>query len=205
MDKKLPVILAISAASGSVYGIGMLEFLLEHEYKVELIISKNAYQIFKHELGIELLHDQQSIKTALLNHLNLNGKKEFLKVWLNDDLLANTASGSYRSAGMIIMPASMSTVAAVACGISDNLIERTADVMIKEGRKLVIVPRETPFSQIHLENMLKLSKAGVAIVPPIPAFYGKTQTVDDVINFAIGKVLDVMGIENHIFKRWENE
>jgi len=205
MQSRLPVVLAISAASSSIYGVRTLEFLLKNNFPTELIISENAYYIINQELNIELEHDKQLIRKKILGYLGIDKDCDLLRVWLNDELWASPSSGSYKISGMIISPASMSTVASIASGLSSNLIERAADVAIKEGKKLVIVPRETPFSVIHLENMLKLSKMGVKIVPPIPGFYTKIQTVDDIINFAVGKTLDVFGIDNDLYKRWKHE
>lgn len=175
------------------------------KYNVELIISENAYFIADHELDIKLEHNKEVIKSKILDFIKKQDRSEFLKVWLNDELWANPASGSFKTNGMIISPCSMSTLASIAQGLSSNLIERASDVVIKEGRKLVLVPRETPLSAIHLENMFKLSKLGVKIVPPMPGFYGKMDTVEDIIEFSTGKTLDAFGIDNNLYRRWEYE
>jgi len=202
MNKEKPIVLAITAESGIIYGIRTLEFLLRERYKVELIISENAYFIAKNELELDLSHNSEIIKKNILNFLNLPELEKYLKVWLNNELWASPASGSYESSGMIITPASMATVAAITSGYAENLITRTADVMIKEHKDLVIVPRETPLSSIHLENLLKLSNLGVRIVPPVVGFYSKIQTLEDCINFVVGKTLDACNIENQIYKMW---
>jgi len=202
MNKTEPVILAITAASGIIYGVRTLEFLLKNQYKVELIISSKAYYIFEQELGIEICHDKKIIEKQLLDYLNIDSKKSNLKVWLDNEIWASPASGSYKTKGMIISPASMASIASIAAGLSENLIARIADVMIKEERNLVIVPRETPFSAIHLENMLKLSKLRVKIVPPIIGFYSKIITLEDGIDFIVGKILDAAGIPNDLYERW---
>ncbi|MFH0702952.1 MAG: flavin prenyltransferase UbiX [bacterium] len=202
MNKEKPVLIAITAASGVIYGIKTLEFLLKNNYQVELIISQKAYYIAKQEIGLELSHDSKIIKKNILDFLNLLDKEDFLKVWLNDELYAAPSSGSYKISAMIISPASMASIAAISTGYAETLITRTADVMIKERRNLIIVPRETPFSSIHLENMLKLSNLGVKIVPPIIGFYGKIQSIDDCINFVIGKILDACDIPNKLYERW---
>jgi 4-hydroxy-3-polyprenylbenzoate decarboxylase len=202
MNQKEPIILAITAASGIIYGIRTLEFLLKNDYKVELIISSKAYYIFKQELDIEISHDKNIIREQILNYLDIGSENQNLKVWLDNEIWASPASGSYKTMGMIISPASMASIASIAAGFSENLIARTADVMIKEGRNLVIVPRETPFSAIHLENMLKLSKLGVKIVPPVIGFYGMIKTLEDGIDFAVGKILDASGIPNDLYERW---
>jgi flavin prenyltransferase len=203
MNKKESVILAITAASGIIYGIRTLEFLLKNDYKVELIISSKAYYIFEQELGLEICHDKKIIKKQILDYLDLDVEIKTLKVWLDDEIWASPASGSYKTMGMIITPASMASVASISTGLSENLITRIADVMIKEERNLVISPRETPFSVIHLENMLKLSKFRVKIVPPIIGFYGKIKTLEDGIDFVVGKILDATGIPNDLYERWD--
>jgi 4-hydroxy-3-polyprenylbenzoate decarboxylase len=204
MNREKPIVLAITAASGIIFGIKILEFLLKNEYKVELIISQHAYYIAKQELDLELTHDSEIIRKNILNFLNLDDEKSLLKVWLNDELWAGPASGSYNTSGMIIAPASMASIAAIASGFAENLITRASDVIIKEKRELVIVPRETPFSSIHLENMLKLSNIGAKIVPPIVGFYAHIQAIEDYINFVVGKILDSCAISNNLYKRWNS-
>ena len=121
---------------------------------------------------------------------------------MDSDLNAPISSGSYKTDGMLVVPCSMKTLSSIASGFAGNLIERAADVSIKEGRKLLLSPREMPFSAIHLENMLKLSRLGVIIAPPVPAFYHKPDSVEDISDFITGKILDSMGIHNGLFKRW---
>jgi len=203
MRKETPIVLAITAASGIVYGIRLLEYLLKEDYKVELIVSERAYYIAKQELGLEMKHDADVIKNNILSFINLFDKSKNLKVFLNDELWASPASGSYQTSGMIIAPCSMATLAAISAGFAEGLITRAADVIIKERKNLVIVPRETPLSSIHLENMLKLSNLGVSIVPPAVGFYADIKTVDDYINFIVGKILDACGITNELYKRWQ--
>jgi 4-hydroxy-3-polyprenylbenzoate decarboxylase len=202
MDKNKPIILGISAASGIIYGIKILEFFLLQNFSVELIISSKAYYIANQELGLEVSHSREIIKKNILKYLKINYSAENLKIWLDDEIWANPSSGSYITSGMIIAPASMSTVASIAHGYTENLISRIADVCIKEKRLLTIVPRETPLSSIHLENMLKLSNLGVNILPPILGFYGKIKTLEQGIEFVVGKILDVSGIKNDLYERW---
>lgn len=205
MDKTKSIILAISAASGVILGLKTLGYLLENNYKVELIISERAYFIFEHELNLKIENDKNIIKETVLQFLKCQDKAGILTVWLNHEVWASPASGSYESAGMIISPTSMSTVASISCGLSDNLIERTADVMIKEDKPLVLVPRETPLSAIHLGNLHKLAQVGVKIVPPMLGFYNQAKSIDDAINFVVGKTLDAFKIDNDIYKRWNYE
>lgn len=202
MDREKPIVLAITAASGVIYGVKVLEFLLKNNYKVELIISSKAYGIIKQEIELELEHNAETIRKNLLEYLDIDGK-DHLKVWLDNDMWANPASGSYKTSGMIVAPASMATVAAIAAGYAENLITRAADVCLKEKRSLTLVPRETPVSPIHLENMLKLSRLGVNIVLPAPGFYYKPKNVDDIINFVTGKILDACNIDNNLYERWQ--
>ncbi|MEI7475555.1 MAG: UbiX family flavin prenyltransferase [bacterium] len=199
-----PVVLAITAASGIQFGLKTLEYLLKNNLKVELIFSEKAYYISKHEIGLELAHDKEFIKQQVLDFLKLEDKEPNLKVWLNDEVWASCASGSYGVNHMIIAPASMSSIALISNGIAENLICRAADVILKEQKNLVIVPRETPLSSIHLENMLKLSKMGVKIIPPIAGFYANIKTIDDYINFVAGKILDSCNIDNTLYERWSS-
>lgn len=202
LNKKHPVILAISAASGIIYGIRILDFLLQNKYNVELIISSKAYYIAKQEIDLELCHCKNKIKKKLCEFLKLENNQENLKIWLDDEIWANPSSGSYQTQGMIIAPASMATISAISVGHAENLITRSADVCIKEKRTLTLVPRETPLNSIHLENMLKLSKLGVNIVPPVPGFYGNIKTLNESINFVAGKILDSHDISNNLYERW---
>lgn len=203
MKDKEPVIIAIAAASGIIYGVRTLEFLLKNDYSVELIISSKAYYIFKQELGLDISHDKDIIKKQIVEYLSYEDKDDCLKVRLDDETWAAPASGSYKTKCMIVAPASMALISSISTGHAENLITRAADVSIKESRNLVIVPRETPFSAIHLENMLKLSKLGIKIVPPIIGFYGKIETLEDGIDFIVGKILDAANIPNNLYERWQ--
>jgi 4-hydroxy-3-polyprenylbenzoate decarboxylase len=170
------LIVGISGASGAKLAKRFVE-LLPKSIEVFIVQSKSAKVVFEKEEGI----------------------KEFE----NSDISASIASGSFKCDAMIIIPASMNTLAKISCGIADNLLTRTASVMIKERRKLILAPREMPFSSISLENMLKLSNLGVIIAPPVLGYYSKQQTLEDMENFLIGKWFDLLGIENDLFKRWE--
>ena len=203
---KFPIIVAISGASGTAYGIRILQFLLENNYRVELVVSESATKVALDEINLSLSLNPEVLKEQVLCYLKLeNDKKHLLNVWAHDDISASISSGSYRTSGMIIIPASMGTIGAIASGTSDNLITRAADVCLKERRKLVLVPREMPLNTIHLENLLKLSNMGVIVAPASPAFYHKPKDLTDVIDFVCGKVLDLFGIEHSLFKRWKEE
>ncbi len=187
-------ILAITGASGSVFGIKLIEELVKSG-EVHLIISDSAFVVIRAETGMDL-----SIEPGDWMAKKFPTQKIFF--YKDSQISAPIASGSFMSSGMLIVPCSMKTLSAVANGYAVNLIERAADVTIKEGRRLLISPREMPFSAIHLENMLKLARLGVTISPPVPAFYHNPQTLDDIINFVTGKILDCFGIENNLYKRW---
>ncbi len=182
-----PYVVAVTGASGAVYAERLLEVLGERNIPVELVISDTAKKVIAEESNgnFAFLENSKSIR-----------------VYNFYDFTASIASGSYPTAGMVIIPCSMGTLGAIAAGLSQNLIHRAADCTIKEGRKLILVPRETPLSAIHLENMLKLSRLGVRIVPPMPAFYSARNTVRDLIDFVVGKVLDQMDLTHMLFPRW---
>ncbi len=179
------MLVAITGASGAQIAIKLLEILKEKGIKVELIISKIAEVIINTETEYKV-SDIRKIAT---------------KNYDFDDLAAAPASGSYKFDAMVIVPCTMKTLAAIANGIADNLITRAADVAIKEKRKLILVVRESPFSAIHLENMLKLARLGVVIAPPIPSYYIKPESVEELIEHSVGRILDQLGIESNI-KRW---
>lgn len=189
-------VVGITGASGAIYGVRLIQSLLEADYEVHLIVSDAGWRVLKEELGWNVTKRQQAIEQAFgeLSHR--------VTYHPNQDIGASIASGSYWVQGMVIMPCSMGTLSSIAHGASDNLMGRAADVMMKEGRPLLIVPRETPMHAIHLENMLKLANMGVRIVPAMPAFYYHPKTLDDIINFLVGKVLDCMNIEHQLFTRW---
>lgn len=197
-------VIALTGASGAIYGIRLIEELLKRGDDVELIISPSGFLVLKEELGLDLAgKDVSSLVIAYLEGRGVFTGKGRLKYMPSNDLTLSIASGSSLERTMVICPCSMGTLARVASGISGNLIERAADCVLKERGKLVIVPRETPLNSIHLENMLKLSRMGVVILPAMPAFYTKPETVMDMVDFIVGKTLDILGIENSLYKRWK--
>jgi len=201
-------ILAITGASGSIFGVRLLEELLKVS-EVHLVISSNTFPIIKDEAGI----DWTDKKEAKGKRQKAKGKKteDIIRRHFKTDRLffyddtqmeASIASGSFKTDGMLVVPCSMKTLSGIANGYANNLIERAADVVIKEGRPLLLSPREMPFSAIHLENMLKLARLGVKIAPPVPAFYHKPKNIEDIVNFIVGKILDSFGVEHEMFTRW---
>lgn len=194
--RKKSWVVGITGASGSIYGIRLTESLLSLGFDVHLIITNAGWRVLKEELGFQVTSREEMLAE------NFGGYEGQVIYHPISDIGATIASGSFLVEGMIIMPCSMGTLSSVAHGASDNLMGRAADVMMKEGRPLVLVPRETPLHAIHLENMLTLSKLGVKIIPAMPAFYHKPQTIDDIVNFLVGKVLDSLRIDHQLFTRW---
>jgi len=182
----MKLVLAITGASGAIYGIRILEELNANAVESHLVISKWGKETIKTETGYTV-EEVESLADF---------------VYDEDDMAASISSGSFKCEGMIVAPCSMKTLSGIAHGYTEDLIIRAADVTIKEKRKLILMVRETPLNPIHLENMLRLSQIGVTIMPPVPAFYTKPETLEDVINQTAGRVLDQFGIETGSFKRW---
>lgn len=180
------LIVAITGASGAVYGERLLKMLREKNVETHLIISKAAEKVIEHELEMA----KEDVR-KLADH-----------AYDVDDWSAPVASGSFKTDGMVIIPCSMKTLAGIAHGYSDNLVLRAADVTLKEKRRLILVPRETPLNVVHLRNMLALAEQGVVIVPAMPAYYHKPKDINDLVDFVVGKVLDLLGIEHKLYKRW---
>ena len=193
------MILAITGASGAVYGVRILKALADCGCHAHVVITAQAFEIIRAETGSDFYGETAAAVTEKLRAAMKSDRIEFHS---EHDLGAAIASGSFRTNGMIVAPCSMKTLAAIANGYADNLVSRAADVCLKEGRTLVLSPREMPFSAIHLENMLKLARLGVKIAPPVPAFYHGVEKVSDLVDFVAGKILDAAGVENEIFRRW---
>jgi 4-hydroxy-3-polyprenylbenzoate decarboxylase len=180
------LVVAITGSSGVVYGVRLLEECKKLGIETELIVSKAAETLLKLELNKDV--------AAL--------KKLATKSHAPDDMMAPIASGSYKVDGMVVAPCSMKTLGAIANGISDNLITRAADVTLKQERKLVLVPRETPLNAIHLENMLKLKLAGAIILPAMPAFYHSPKEISDLVDFVVGRILEMFDVEHKLYRKW---
>jgi 4-hydroxy-3-polyprenylbenzoate decarboxylase len=181
------LIIAITGASGVIYGKRLLEILRNKKVETHLVISQAAEKIIAHELGAT----KESIE-KLANH-----------VYAVNDWSSPIVSGSFKTDGMVIVPCSMKTLAGIANGFAENVILRAADVVLKEKRKLVLVPRETPLNTVHLRNMLDLAKEGVIIVPAMPAYYHKPKSIEALVDFVVGRILDVVGIEHKLYQRWQ--
>lgn len=189
-------VVGLTGASGAQYGVRLCERLLDLGIPVHLIITDAGWRVLKEEMDWDAGRRRETLADKL------GGRNAGFTYYPVQDIGAAVASGTFRVEGMVVAPCSMGTLAAIAHGLSDNLLERAADVTLKEGRRLVLVPRETPVHAIHLQNMLELSRMGAAIVPASPGFYHRPQTIDDLIDFLVGKVLDIMGIEHEGYKRW---
>ncbi|MEC4814087.1 MAG: flavin prenyltransferase UbiX [Scytonema sp. PMC 1069.18] len=197
-----PLIVGITGASGLIYAVRALKFLLEADYEIELVASKSSHMVWLSEQNIRMPVEpvQQELFWRQQAGVEQAGK---LRCHPWGDVGANIASGSYRTLGMIIIPCSMSTVAKLAGGLSSDLLERAADVQLKEGRKLVVVPRETPLSLIHLRNLTTIAETGARIVPAIPAWYHNPQTIEDLVDFVVARALDQLDIDCVPIQRWQ--
>lgn len=194
------VCLALTGASGMPYGLRLLECLLQAGVRVQLLYSQAAQVVARQELGLELPSRPAEARKALLALYPAPAEK--LEVYGREEWFAPVASGSNPPDAMVVCPCSMGTLAAIAQGLADNLIERAADVAIKERRKLVLVPRETPLSTIHLENMLRLAQAGAVILPPNPGFYHHPKELGDLVDFVVARILDQLGVPHELMRRW---
>lgn len=191
-------VVGITGASGAIYGVTLCRQLLDAGFHLHLVVSDAGWRVLKEELGWEAARRVDALQAAFGQYM----QDGLLTYHPLNDIGASIASGSFRCEGMVVIPCSMGTLSAIANGASTNLLTRAADVMLKEGRALLLVPRETPLHAIHLENMLKLSRLGVRMIPAMPAFYNGPQSLEDIVDFMVGKVMDSMGVSHNLFKRW---
>ena len=180
------IVVGITGASGSIYAVRLIEVLREQGIEVYAVITDSGQRVLDYECGVTM--EELSRRVDVL--------------YPNTDVGAAIASGSFRMDAMVVLPCSMKTAGAIAHGVTDDLLTRAADVTLKEGRRLLLVPRETPMHEIHLENLLRLARAGAVIMPAAPGFYHRPETLDDLVNMMVGKILDRLGIEAELFTRW---
>ena len=194
----LPIVMAITGASGAPYAVRLLEALVQTQQRVQLIVSDH---------GLRLLRTETEIGTVeeLRARIGAAAWDASVALFDDNDRGAAPASGSARNRGMVICPCSMGTISAISQGTSRSLVERAADVALKERRTLVLVPRETPYSAIHLENMLRLTRAGAVVLPASPGFYHRPASIDELVDFVVARVLDHLGVEHALGRRWGGE
>jgi len=190
-------VIGITGASGSIYGIRLIQELGRRNHNVNVVITSAGKQVMNEERGV--------FGFEQMDKLGLTETSNNVRIWENDNFEAPFMSGSNAPEAVVIIPCSMGKLSAVANGISGNLLERIADVALKERKQLILVVRETPLSLIHLENMVKVAKAGGQILPAMPAFYYHPKTIDDMVNFVVGKVMNLLRIEHNLFKGWRKE
>ncbi|MES2790267.1 MAG: flavin prenyltransferase UbiX [Planctomycetota bacterium] len=211
----LPVVVGVTGASGAAYGTRLLEVLIRQGLNVELVISPAATQVIQQELDKQIhLADFSPSQLICVDDLHYTTSRPGEFVFSNgsrlryhhyQDYFAGIASGSFKTAGMVICPCSMGTLAAIAGGLSTNLIQRAADVHLKERRKLIVVPRETPLGSIQLENMKRLVDAGAVVLPAAPGFYQRPQSISDLVDFVVARICDQLGVEVNLMRRWSEE
>lgn len=195
------IITAITGASGSIYAKRLIQVLNESGHHQTILVSNPAVDVLKHELGISLSSSNEKIEDIIVNSWNL-AYPEGIHCEDVSRYHSTIASGSAAAEAMVVIPCSMGSIARFSQGISSNLIERSFDVMLKEKRKVIVVPRETPLNQIHLRNLLDLAQLGVDIIPAMPAFYHQPKNIQDVVDFVVGRVLEHLGIEHSLYKKW---
>lgn len=194
-------VVGMTGASGCVYGIRLIETLLDMGIEVHLTVSEAGWRVLREEAGWDAARRKDELDRRFGGAVS-DGR---LRYYPSADIGANIASGSFITEGMVIAPCSMGTLSGVAHGSSQNLVARAADVALKEGRKLLLMPRETPLHAVHLENMLKLARLGVRIIPAMPAFYYHPASIRDMIDFMVGKLLDNMGLDHELYTRWGDD
>jgi 4-hydroxy-3-polyprenylbenzoate decarboxylase len=196
MSASPPIVMGITGASGAPYAVRLLQQLVAAHRPVSLIVSKYGLRLLETEAGVGSID-------ALREAVGKDGWDSCVETFSNEDRGASPASGSALTAGMIVCPCSMGTLSAIAVGASRSLIERAADVTLKERRKLILVPRETPLSAIHLGNMLRLARAGAIVMPASPGFYHRPRQIAELVDFVVARMLDHLGVEQNLVKRWQ--
>ncbi len=196
------IVVGITGASGSIYGLRLIAELLAADHQVSVLLTNAGRQVTAFETGLDLADDAPECQAQLQKYVDSTSRLQYYAI---DDFFAPVASGSSAPDAVVICPCSMGTAGRIAAGLSDNLLERAADVALKERRQLVLVPRETPFNQIHLENLLRLAQAGATILPAMPGFYHQPQTLEDLVSFVVGKILDTLGVPHQLFKPWGDD
>lgn len=197
-----PIAIALTGASGMPYALTLLKELVKSQEKIYVMISQAANTVIAMETDLNLGSDTKAIEKNLRQYLGANEGQ--IEVFSKNQWTAPVASGSNPPRAMVVCPCTMSTLSAIAHGSADNLMHRAADVVIKEHKKLILVPRETPYSAIHLENMLKLSRLGVAIIDANPAFYQNPQSIQDLVNFVVARILDHLDVEHNLLTPWQD-
>jgi 4-hydroxy-3-polyprenylbenzoate decarboxylase len=192
-----PVVVAITGASGALYALKLLQSLIDARRSMWLIVSEHGKRLLSTETDV-------SDVPAMRSHFGAKAWDGLVTVFDDDDRGASPASGSARTSGMVICPCSMGTLSAIAAGSSRSLVERAADVALKERRKLVLVTRETPLSEIHLRNMLRVTRSGAVVLPASPGFYHRPAAIDDLVSFVVARVLDQLGVEHQLARRWSS-
>ncbi len=195
-----PITLALTGASGMPYALRLIQALVEQQYSVYLMISSAAKVVLATESGLKLGGKPERMAQALCDHLNISN--DLVSIFADHDWFSPVASGSAAPKQMVICPCSTGTLSSVALGSSNNLIERAADVVIKERGQLLMLVREMPLSSIHLEHMLKLSQLGVTVMPAAPGFYHQPQSIDDLVDFVVARVLDHLGLSQNLAPKW---
>ena len=199
-DFKETITLAITGASGAQYAVRLLEVLLADNYQVYVMVSKAAHIVISTET--EHKWPAQAAQLEQVLQEQFQAKTGQVKVFGKEDWMSPVASGSGAPSKMVVCPCSTGSLSAIACGASNNLIERAADVALKERRKLILVPREAPYSEVHLEHMLKLTRMGAVVIPASPGFYHKPESIDDLIDFIVARILSQLGIDQNLMQKW---
>ncbi len=197
-----PIVVGVAGASGLIYAVRTVKFLLASDFEVDLVASRASHMVWRDEMQTQMPFEPADQENFWREQTGETAGK--LRCHAFGNVGASIASGSYRTLGMVVIPCSMSTVGKLAAGLSSDLLERAADVQLKEGRPLILVPRETPFSLIHLRNLTSLAEAGARIVPAIPAWYQQPKTIEDLVDFVVGRALDQLNIDHDLFVRWHS-